>query len=142
MFGVLRYAGCGLDPQLRQAWRGHICGVCGALRRNYGPLAGIATNYDAALLGALYEAQVEREPLKRKQSCLLRSPGQVWTTDPGSPGARYSAGMALLIAASKVEDDLHDGEIKLRPLAGAVRRLVKDCQTAAQQPGGRVEPKT
>ena len=102
MFGVLRYAGCGLDPHLRQEWTGHICGVCGALRRNYGPLAGIATNYDAALLGTLYEAQVEQEPLKQKQSCLLRSPGQVWTTDPGSPGARYSAGMALLIAACKL----------------------------------------
>lgn len=120
MFGVLRVAGCGLDPRLRQEWIGHICGVCGALRRNYGSLAGITTNYDAALLGALYEAQVEQEPLKRKRACLLRSPGQVRTTNPDAPGARYSAGMALLIAASKVEDDLHDGEIKLRPLAGAI----------------------
>ena len=59
MFGVLKGASCAMKPEERQEWMGHICGVCLSLRDNYGHAARITTNYDAALLSVLCEAQSE-----------------------------------------------------------------------------------
>jgi len=38
-------------------WTAHVCGVCLALKQRYGLLSRLATNYDAALLSAMVEAQ-------------------------------------------------------------------------------------
>ena len=68
MFGVLRGAGCSMEPEEQAHWMNHICGVCLAVRDQAGHAARITTNYDAALLSVLCEAQAE-VPAQQAMSC-------------------------------------------------------------------------
>ena len=75
MFGVIKGCGCNFSQAERRAWVSHVCGLCLTLRDNYGQLSRLATNYDAALLSVLTEAQMT-QPLERERHlCPIRGRG-------------------------------------------------------------------
>ncbi len=123
MFGVLRGATCGLGTAERRQWMAHICGICTALNRSFGPFSRIATNYDAALLSTLYSAQNVPPLATQPAFCLLRRPFSGEIVAPDSAGVRYSAAVALLMAASRVRDHVLDGDSWLSYGRGALLRL-------------------
>ena len=116
MFGILRGASCTMKPDQRQAWMGHICGVCLALRDQAGQLSRVATNYDAALISVLCEAQTPTAPTRYTSHCPLRSQFKLDITAPSSEAAQYAASVALVMASTKVQDHLADQETWLRHL--------------------------
>jgi len=112
MFGVIKGCGCNFSQAERQAWVSHVCGLCLTLRDNYGQLSRLTTNYDAALLSVLTEAQMTH-PLERKDHlCPIRGRGfqRAEVVTATQPGTTYAASMAVLMAATKVEDHLADGD--------------------------------
>lgn len=109
MFGLLSGRGCLREAAMRQAWMGQICAVCVGLGRAHGPAARLATNYDAALLAALYAAQAETEPPVQRHYCPLRRGGSA-TIAADTPGARYAGALALMMAATRLRDNLADSE--------------------------------
>lgn len=114
MYGVMATAACRLPDDQRQAWVGHICGLCLGLRDGFGHLSRLATNYDAALVVALCEAQSEQALAKSSRHCPLRRPLTALVDEPVSPAVQYAAGTAMLAATSKLRDNLNDDPDWLR----------------------------
>ena len=115
MFGVLRGAGCSMKPEEQAHWMNHICGVCLALRDQAGHAARITTNYDAALLSVLCEAQSEAPTQQTTSCCPLRgSRFRAEVVAPENAGAKYAASIALTAGAVKIDDHVDDGETVLR----------------------------
>jgi hypothetical protein len=133
MFGLLRSSGCGLRAAERQAWVAHICGVCLALRHDHGQLARLATNYDAALLSVLYAAQCPTAPAQMRHFCPARWGGSAQVIAVDQPGSRYAGTVALLIAATRLADDIADAEGWARLLPGVATRLSQHWQQQAQR---------
>ncbi len=110
MFGVLQGCGCRFTKAERQEWMAHVCGLCLALRRDHGQISRLTTNYDAALLSVLYDAQASEPAQRRSHLCPLRPGlrGDVVADD--QPGARYAAAVCALTGATKIADHVADGE--------------------------------
>ena len=133
MFGLLKGASCAMDPGARRQWTGHICGVCQGLSERYGPLTRLATNYDAALLSVMVEAQTPQPQARRFGYCPLRRPVKAEVVAAGSPGVEYAASVAMMIAASKVRDRLQDSQGGLRIARRAASSISARWMTAARQ---------
>jgi hypothetical protein len=110
-----------------------MCGLCLNLRRRFGQPAGLATNSDSALLIALYEAQSETPLSKQRHTCLLRRPFTGLADDPSQPAVAYASGAAMLMAASKVRDNLQDDPGWLRGLRRPVRALAESWRSLASE---------
>ncbi len=133
MYGLMRHSGCRLEPAARREWQAHICGVCLGLKEQFGQAARLATNYDAALLAVLYQAQADEPLPQRESACLLRSPLRLTVVQPESPPVRYAAGIALLIAAAKLWDHVQDGDGLPGPLLPPAGRLARSRLAAAEK---------
>lgn len=133
MFGVLSGASCQLKPAERQAWTGHLCGQCLALRDNCGQTARIATNYDAALLSALCEAQDPQPQVKYLSHCPLRRNFKAEVTAPNTPGAQYAASIALVMASTKIRDHLADGETFWQRIPGLAAHITRKWMRVARK---------
>ncbi|MGB0386546.1 MAG: DUF5685 family protein [Ardenticatenaceae bacterium] len=133
MFGVLKGASCAMKPEERQEWMGHICGVCLSLRDNYGHAARITTNYDAALLSVLCEAQSEASTERYTSYCPLRSNFKSDVVAPSSAAAGYAASIALTMGATKIEDHVEDNETFLRRIPNVSRQVAQTWREASQK---------
>jgi hypothetical protein len=102
------------------------------LQGQFGFPARLATNYDAALLSALVDAQAKQAIPRRESLCPLRSPLRLAVDDPTSPPVRFAAGIALLIAAAKLWDHAQDGEGLPRVLLPATGRLARNRLALAE----------
>ncbi len=121
MFGVLRGCGKGLSTDQHQEWWGHICGLCLTLRDQHGQPARITTNFDAALLSVLYEAQLTTPGERRSSVCALRSFRSLDVVASSETGARFAAAITLLMAATRLRDHADDGD----GWAGKIPRLAR-----------------
>jgi hypothetical protein len=145
MFGVLRHAGCVMAPEEQQEWTGHVCGLCLALKNQYGHFARLTTNYDAALLSALYDAQTPQQQNSRMGYCPLRSSLRAKIVAPNNPGVRYAAAMSLIMASSKIKDHIQDNETGLRYryirglASGVADRWMRAARTGAAELGFAAE---
>ena len=73
MFGIIRPCRHRLGGELAAAWTAQLCGLCLALRDDYGQGARIATNYDGLVVSLLVEAQSAAKPTRRTAGpCPLR----------------------------------------------------------------------
>lgn len=132
MFGVLRSSSCSMPKEQQQAWMGHVCGMCLALRNNAGQPSRITTNYDAALLSVLCEAQSDTEPERHTSYCPLRSHFKADVTAPSSTAAEYAAAIALTIGATKINDHIDDNETFLRHIPTLARGVARAWHTQGQ----------
>jgi hypothetical protein len=138
MFGVLQGCGCHLTKTERRDWVSHVCGLCLTLRRDHGQLARLTTNYDAALLSVLYEAQAE-EPLPRQgHTCLLRPGLHADVVVDDQPGARYAASICALIGATKIADHVADREGWPSYLPGTSARVADRWTRQARHTAGKL----
>jgi hypothetical protein len=121
MFGIIRPCRHRLGGELADAWRAQLCGLCLALRDDYGQVARIATNYDGLVVSLLVEAQSAEQPTRRKAGrCPLRGMrrADVATGDC----VRLAAVVSLALAAARVRDHVDDrdgmvGAAGVRPVA-------------------------
>ena len=101
-----------------------MCGLCLALRDDYGQVARMATNYDGLVVSLLVEAQSVAKPTRRTAGpCPLRGMrrADVATGDC----VRLAAVVSLALAAAKVRDHVDDrdgivGAVGVRPAARRV----------------------
>ncbi len=135
MFGIIKGCGCNFSQTERRAWVSHVCGLCLTLRDIYGQLSRLATNYDAALLSMLAEAQMGQFLERERHLCPIRGRGfqRAEVVTATQPGTAYAASMAVLMAATKVEDHLADGDGWWRYAPGFLRRWPDRWTKRAQQ---------
>ncbi|OBK46846.1 DUF5685 family protein [Mycobacterium sp. 1081908.1] len=126
MFGIIRPCRHRLGGELADAWRAQLCGLCLALRDDYGQVARIATNYDGLVVSLLVEAQSAEQPTRRKAGrCPLR--GMKRADVATGDCVRLAAVVSLALAAAKVRDHVDDrdgmvGAVGVRP---AARRIAE-----------------
>lgn len=126
MFGIIRPCKHRLGSELTAAWRAQLCGLCLALRDDYGQAARIATNYDGLIVSLLVEAQSEAGPTRRTAGpCPLR--GMKRADVAIGECVRLAAVVSLALAAAKVRDhvDDHDGLVGVAAVRPVARRLAE-----------------
>lgn len=134
MFGVIKGCGCNMSLAERQEWVSHVCGLCLALRDNFGQFSRLATNYDAALLSVLCEAQLPQPMSRTGHLCAIRGQGFQRAQVVGStPTVQYAASMAVLMAATKLQDHVADGDSWLRYFPRRLTRWPARWATAARR---------
>jgi hypothetical protein len=139
MFGIIRPCRHRLPDGLVAEWKGHLCGLCLALRGERGQAARAATNHDGLLISVLYAAQATPDPdggdWRRAGPCPLR--GMRRASVARGEGARLAAVVSLVLAAAKIRDHVADGDGALaRPvLAAAARRVAVDWEAAGARGG-------
>jgi len=133
LFGVLKGAGCRMNPSQRGEWMSHICGTCLALQESSGFISRIATNYDAALLSVLYDAQLPDRVLTQQRSCILRRPHRFQSVAPTTSGSIFAASIAQLMAGTKIQDHLQDGDSSWRHVKGAAKWISERWINAAKE---------
>jgi hypothetical protein len=126
MFGIIRPCRHRLGGELAAAWRAQLCGLCLALRDDYGQVARIATNYDGLVVSLLLEAQSVAGPTRRTAGpCPLRGMrrADVATGDC----VRLAAVVSLALAAAKVRDHVDDGDgmVGVAGVRPAARRVAE-----------------
>ncbi|MEV7560522.1 DUF5685 family protein [Streptomyces sp. NPDC089795] len=140
MFGIIRPCRHRLGEGLRTEWMAHLCGLCLALRSEYGQFARVATNYDGLIVSVLTEAQSERTGDWRRGAgpCPLR--GMRSAAVAQGEGARLAATVSLVLAAAKMRDHAADGDglAGRRPVAMAARRIAHNWDRAGVAGGERL----
>ncbi|MER5208326.1 DUF5685 family protein [Streptomyces sp. NPDC002825] len=140
MFGIIRPCRHRLGEGLRTEWMAHLCGLCLALRSEYGQFARVATNYDGLIVSVLTEAQSERTGDWRRGAgpCPLR--GMRSADVAQGEGARLAATVSLVLAAAKIRDHVADGDSLLgrRPVTLAARRIAQGWDRAGAAGGERL----
>ncbi|MET9638181.1 DUF5685 family protein [Streptomyces virginiae] len=140
MFGIIRPCRHRLGEGLRTEWMAHLCGLCLALRSEYGQFARVATNYDGLILSVLTEAQSQRTGDWRRGAgpCPLR--GMRSADVAQGEGARLAATVSLVLAAAKMRDHAADGDglVGRRPVALAARRIAHAWDRAGVAGGERL----
>ncbi|MER6312459.1 DUF5685 family protein [Streptomyces sp. NPDC001581] len=140
MFGIIRPCRHRLGEGLRTEWMAHLCGLCLALRSEYGQFARVATNYDGLIVSVLTEAQSERTGDWRRGAgpCPLR--GMRSADVAQGEGARLAATVSLVLAAAKMRDHAADGDglVGRRPVAMAARRIARNWDRAGVAGGERL----
>ncbi|MEM6107024.1 DUF5685 family protein [Mycobacterium sp. 050272] len=126
MFGIIRPCRHRLGSELAAAWTAQLCGLCLALRDDYGQSARIATNYDGLVVSLLVEAQSPEQPTRRKAGPC---PGRGMRRAEVATGdcARLAAVVSLALAAARVRDhvDDHDGIVGAAGVRPAARRIAE-----------------
>jgi hypothetical protein len=140
VFGIIRPCQHRLPDGLAAEWKGHLCGLCLALRGERGQAARVATNHDGLLISVIYAAQAERseDGWRTAGPCPLRRMRRA--TVAQGEGARLAAVVSLVLAAAKIRDHVADGDGALaRPLvATAAQRVAKGWEAAGTRGGAEV----
>ncbi|MFE6906093.1 DUF5685 family protein [Streptomyces erythrochromogenes] len=140
MFGIIRPCRHRLGEGLRTEWMAHLCGLCLALRSEYGQFARVATNYDGLIISVLTEAQSERAGDWRRGAgpCPLR--GMRSADVAQGEGARLAATVSLVLAAAKMRDHVADGDglVGRRPVALAALRIADNWNRVGAVGGERL----
>ncbi|MEV6329181.1 DUF5685 family protein [Streptomyces sp. NPDC051909] len=140
MFGIIRPCRHRLGEGLRVEWMAHLCGLCLALRGEYGQFARVATNYDGLIVSVLTEAQSERSGDWRRGAgpCPLR--GMRSADVAQGEGARLAATVSLVLAAAKIRDHVADGDglMGRRPVGLAARRIAHGWDRAGAAGGEKL----
>lgn len=126
MFGIIRPCRHRLGSELSAAWRAQLCGLCLALRDDYGQAARIATNYDGLIVSLLVEAQSAAKPGRRTAGpCPLR--GMRRADVATGECVKLAAVVSLALAAAKVRDhvDDRDGLVGAAAIRPAARRIAE-----------------
>ena len=109
MFGILRPCRHRLGKELAAVWTAQLCGLCLALRDDYGQGGRVATNYDGLVVSALVEAQSAAAPGRREAGrCPLR--GMRKADVAVGESVRLAAVVSLVLAAARVRDHVDDGD--------------------------------
>lgn len=139
VFGILRPCRHSLPHDLATQWLSHLCGLCLALRDDYGQAARLATNYDGLVVSALVAAQTDTGRQTRLAGpCPLR--GMRRAPVAVGAGARLAASVSLLLAATTVADHVadRDGVYGKALVRGAASRLSRHWAADAHDTGRRL----
>jgi len=128
MFGFLRAQVKELKVKNYNLGESYYCGLCYALGKEYGTLSRSLTNYDSTFYAILADAQLGAAPSFLKTLCPPRPYLKVRVVRNEAP-LRFAAGIAVMMLASKLQDDAADGG-GWRPRSGMllIRRTIRKAK--------------
>ncbi len=129
MFGYVQVLKDELKIKEYNTFRAYYCGLCKALKSEYGFSSRLGLNYDSVFLALLLSSVSDEEPVCRPERCMIH-PFQKRPVMQKEVCLSYSAGVMLILAFLKISDNLHD-EHSLKAAVASValfrakRRLLK-----------------
>jgi hypothetical protein len=117
MFGFARARPEMLAPEERIDLRRFYCGLCDALRRDYGPPYAALTGWDGRFIALTIGAQALHEETHAATRCPARLGTRSLSMVPYGIAARYAAAVTVFLLGEKLDDDLHDEHSKRARLA-------------------------
>lgn len=109
MFGYVRP----YKPNLRirdfTHYRAIYCGLCKTIKRNYGELPRLATNYDLTFMALLLLSFREQEIDLVMERCVA-NPVKAHGIAASNDVLDYTAAVTILLAAAKIRDNIDDGD--------------------------------
>ncbi|MDM8556662.1 DUF5685 family protein [Desulfococcaceae bacterium HSG7] len=111
MFGIFkgRYLNC----RQRRDWMAHLCGICLALKNNYGFPARMAVNTDGVALSVLCEAQADIPFPRSRHRCPLNGYREIDIVRPDAVMMSFAAMISVLSGAAKINDHIEDNDSRL-----------------------------
>ncbi len=109
MFGYVRPRKTELKIKDFTWYRAIYCGLCKSLKREYGELPRLATNYDLTFMALLLLSFHETEPGMNPERCIanmIRKHGIARE----HPVLDFTAACAVLLASHKLQDNVNDNE--------------------------------
>ncbi len=107
MFGYVKAYKDEMRVKEYDAFRAYYCGLCKTLKKEYGFSARLGLNYDSVFL-ALLLSSVTRMPLSCNAQRCIASPFKKKPIADTNPCLSYSAGVMVILALLKLEDDVRD----------------------------------
>lgn len=131
MFGYVTITGDTLPKEARERYRAFYCGLCRALRREYGNLGRATLSYDATFLWLLLSSLYEPEERSGRERCVLHpvKPHPYVDNDL----AAYCADMNMALAYHKCLDNWQDEKSLVGKAEAALLKPAYD-QIAARYP--------
>ena len=107
MFGYVRILKDELKIKEYNAFRSYYCGLCKALKTEYGFTSSMALNYDSVFLALLLTA-VTDDPITCSQECCIANPVKKRPIAKCDRIMSYCAGVMLILTFLKLEDNIRD----------------------------------
>ena len=120
MFGYVKALKAEMKFREHERYRSVYCGLCKAIGKSYGQLPRLAVSYDLTFLLVLVEALQAEQPQMRAGTCVLHPVKKHAVAQP-DPVLEIGAAIAVLLAASKLDDNKKDGD---KPVSTAGLRLM------------------
>lgn len=108
MFGFLEAHVMELKVRSHRLGEAYYCGLCAALGRRYGFLSRALANYDSTFYAVLVDAQRNSRVKFRRRVCPPRPYRKVTVVDE-EESLDFGAAIAMMMLASKLQDDVADG---------------------------------
>jgi hypothetical protein len=112
MFGYLRTRNKRLFQEDRELLKIYYCGVCNALRSDFGLPAAALTGWDSRFLALLVEAQIKGNLRNEETRC----PASLWRKKRPIPkygsASRYASAVVIFLLGEKLRDDIDDKSSK------------------------------
>lgn len=120
MFGVAVASLQRLDEAERERYQALYCGLCLALKQEFGQVSRAALSYDLAFLVMLYDSLYEPDERQGRTRCITHPRKKV----PYAIGEfdRYCAALSVALAYHKCLDDVADDDSKKARIAQAALR--------------------
>ena len=84
-------------------YRAAYCGICRAIKLEYGQLPRLAVSYDAAVMAVLMMGVSGKEPTARKRVCVL-NPVRKRPVYEGHEALKYAAAVTVMLTWGKLTD--------------------------------------
>ncbi|NJP40742.1 hypothetical protein HCH52_06715 [Oscillospiraceae bacterium HV4-5-C5C] len=130
MYGNVRPLKEELKIREYNLYRGYYCGLCQAIRLNYGQLPRLSLSYDLTFMAIFLHALQPAQPEWAQVSCLVH-PRKKRPSVQSDPGLDYSAAVSVLLAEAKLQDNIQDGESRL--LNQAIKLIWQRAAAAAKK---------
>lgn len=129
MFGYVQTYKDELKIKEYNAFRAYYCGLCKTLKAEYGFSSRLGLNYDSVFLALLLSSVTDEEAVCRPERCIA-NPLKKRPVMQRERCLSYSAGVMLILALLKIEDNLRDehsvkAAFSYLALLRAKRRVIK-----------------
>jgi len=127
VFGILRPWQPELKVREAEYYRAAYCGVCRAMKLEFGDLPRFALRYEAATLAILWMSLTDEKAKVEQRVCAAR-PVKPHSVLADAPALLHAGRICLILAEAKIEDEIRDGERALpmkaakKLLSGATRK--------------------
>lgn len=135
MFGYVMPVKGELKVREFDTYRGHYCGLCKQLGKDYGQISRLFLNYDLVLLGLLSDALSGQQGEVRCVGCIV-NPAAKRCMRYGTDGLALAADSLIMLSYHKLSDDAFDERFPKRIFSQIVRfvMLGKHKKAAARHP--------
>lgn len=107
MFGYVKPCRMELKIKDYEKFKAYYCGLCIAIKKNYGNILRLTLNYDMTFLAVLLDGLNDKKITYVKKSCILH-PVKKRIIAVNNNALNYASFLDIILSYYKTADDIHD----------------------------------